>query len=154
MDTVTIAGRELKPVTNSTMRHDIWVQGQLEKSGLTHVAIHPEETPEEFAMRIFRQAAMNMDVFLLLGGLLMPAEAEPATWTVEMAQATAKLLGDVTDPADKAKVQMQINSALTSFFVTGLSSLMTSPRSSQKTDAKPDLQERGDALTTEATGAE
>jgi hypothetical protein len=154
MDTITIAGRELKPVTNSTMRHDIWVQGQLERSGLTHVAIHPEETPEDLAMRIFRQAAMNMDVFLLLGGLLMPAEADPATWTIEMAHATAKLLGDVTDPTDKTKVQMQINAALTSFFVTGLSSLMISPRSSHKTDAKPDPQETGDALITEATGGQ
>jgi hypothetical protein len=154
MDIIKIAGRELKPITNSTMRHDIWVQGQLEKSGLTHVAIHERETPEDFAMRIFRQAAMNMDVFLLLGGLLMPAEADPATWTVEMAHATAKLLGDVTDPTDKAKVQMQINAALTSFFVTGLSSLMISPRSSQKTSERPDQEETGDALTTALTGGQ
>jgi hypothetical protein len=152
MESITIAGRKLKPVTNSTMRHDIWVQGQIERAGLTHMAIHPDESPEEFAMRVFRQAAMNADVFLLLGGLLMPFEIEPAKWTEEMARDTANFLGNVTDATDKAIVQMQINSALTSFFVTGLSSLMISQRSSQKTEEKPDQQETGDASTTALTG--
>jgi hypothetical protein len=154
MESITINGKNFKPVTNSTMRHDIWVQGQIEKTGVMHIAIWEGELPEEYAMRVFRQAAMNGDVFLLLGGLLMPAELDPVSWTMEMAEATAKHLGNVTSDTDKAIVQMQINSALTSFFVTGLSSLMISPRSSQKTDAKPDPQEIGDALITEATGGQ
>jgi hypothetical protein len=143
---ITIAGQKFKPITNSTMRHDIWTQGQLERAGLSRVNLEAGETPEEFAMRVLRQAAMNSDIFLLLGGLIMPADVEPLKWTVEMAHETGEFLGNVTEPLDKAMVQAQINAALTTFFATGLCSLMTSQRSLQQTREKPNT-ETGETLT-------
>jgi hypothetical protein len=136
-DTVKIAGKEFKPVVNSTMRHDIWVQGQIERAGLGNLSVLEHETPEDFARRVFRMACMNADVFLLLGGLIMPVDENPVKWTVDMAKQTAEFLGNVIDDRDKAIVQAQIHSALTSFFITGLLSLTTSQRSSQKTGDKP-----------------
>jgi hypothetical protein len=132
MKNVVIAGVEYKPVTNSTMKHDIWTQAQIQRAGLDRVNIGKSESPDDFAARIFREAVTNGDVFLLLGGLLMPADADK--WTVTLAEKTAVALEEVTAPEDKAAVQACVLSALTGFFVTGLASLMISPSFSSETE--------------------
>jgi hypothetical protein len=142
---IKIEGRDFKAVTNSTMRHDIWVQGQIERAGLTNLSIEPHETPEDFAMRVCRQAYMSIDIFVLLGGLLMPADQDAVNWTPKMAEETGDFLGAVTSPQDKAIVQGQINASLTSFFITGLVSLTVSQKSSQKPEAKSESAKTGDA---------
>src|SRR5262245_8818362 len=131
---IRINGREFKPVTNSTLRHDIWTQAQIQRAGLASVAIAQGESPRDFAMRVFREATTNGDVFLLLGGLLMPAEQGGKDWTPRMAEQTAEFLGGVTSDADKAVVNAQIISALTSFFALGLSSLVIFQNSSTRAE--------------------
>jgi hypothetical protein len=104
------------------------------RAGLHRVAIEPDELPEEFALRVLRKAAMDGDVFLLLGHLLLPAEREGKEWTPEMAQETADFIANVTDQRDKAIINSQIASVLMGFFANGLSSLIRSQNFSQRVE--------------------
>lgn len=135
--------RVFKAVLNSNLRHDIYTQGMIEKCGLSRINKRNDETAEEFAMRIFRQVALGGDVFALLGGLIMPAEADPAKWSEKMAAETAEFLGGVTDADSKARINNVIVSALISFLVQGLVSLTifqsystSQGESASETDAK------------------
>jgi len=130
--TITIAGREFKGAKNSTMEHDVFVQGQIARADLDRIEMFPNESPEEFARRIFRKAAVNADVFLLLGGLLFPAALEPAAWTPAVAEETANFLRKLTGEDDKKIVQGQIIGAIMVFFQRGLSYSVISPRYLEK----------------------
>lgn len=150
METVVIAGRTFQPVTNSTMRHDIWTQAQIQRAGLDRLNIMKGEKPDEFAIRVLREATLKGDVFLLLGGLLMPADQEGKDWTPKMAAETGEFFASVTEAADKLAVQRVLISAMTGFFVTGLSSLILS-RNSSTADETPELERiaTGESITTE-----
>ena len=135
-DHVTISGRKFKPVANSTMRHDVFTQGQIEKCGLARLEKYADESPDEFAMRVYRTSILSGDVFLLLGCLLMPAEQDPLAWSVAMARETADVMANASAPEDKASIQAQICSALAAFFANGLSSLKISRRSLDSSNSK------------------
>jgi hypothetical protein len=144
--TLTIGGRQFKAVTQSTLRHDYLTQAQILKAGLHRLEMLAEETADEFALRVMRKAALDGEIFLLLGHLLMPVEREGKEWTPQMAEQTAEFLGNVTEPKDKAVLKAQIGSVLSSFFANGLSSLSVSLSSSQK--GKPDITQTVEAKTT------
>jgi len=129
-DHITIAGHKFKSVANSTMRHDVFTQGQIEKCGLSRLDKLAEEPPEEFARRVYRTAIMSGDVFILLGCLLMPHDQDALNWTEAMARETADIMANASAPEDKALIQAQICSALSHFFAIGLSSIVISPRKS------------------------
>ena len=91
---------------------------------------HAGETAQAFAQRMFLAAASDPTFFELLGGILMPAEAEPDGWTPVMAAQTGRFLSAVKSKADKQRVKEAVVTALASFFGTGLFSIKTSPKSS------------------------
>lgn len=127
MDAIVIGGRAFKGAKNSTMEHDVFVQGMIAKAKLGRLEMLSGETPEDFALRIFRRTAINSDVFLLLGGLLLPAELSPAQWTEDVAKETAHFLRKLTDDNDKKIVQGQILGAIMGFFQKGLAYSVISP---------------------------
>jgi hypothetical protein len=129
--TITIAGREFKGAKNSTMEHDVFVQGMIARAGLDRLEMKPGETSEDFALRIFRKAAVESDVFLLLGSLLFPADLEPANWNPHVAAETAQFLRKLTADEDKKIVRGQIIGALMGFFQSGLAYGVISPNSSR-----------------------
>jgi hypothetical protein len=138
METIVIAGRGFKAAKNSTLEHDVFVQGMIAKAKLGRLEMLPAETPEDFALRIFRRAAISSDVFLLLGGLLLPVDLPAGEWTPEVAEQTALFLRKLTDEKDKKVVQGQIIAAIMGFFQKGLAYSVTSPRSSRKpTNVQP-----------------
>ena len=147
-DQITIAGHKFKAVTNSTMRHDVFTQGQIEKCGLGRLEQFADELPEEFARRVYRTSIMSGDVFLLLGCLLMPAAEDPLTWSEAMARQTAEIMANASAPEDKAIIQAQICSALAHFFANGLSSIVISPRKSSTLEKEMEPGARNNAAST------
>lgn len=137
MQTITIAGRVFKGAKDSTMEHDVFVQGMIERSGLSRIEMLRGETPDAFALRIFRIAVVNSDIFLLLGGLLFPGDLDPAKWTPEIAEATAGFLKKLTDAEDKRIVQGQITAAIMGFFQQGLAYGVISPSYSEASKPEP-----------------
>jgi hypothetical protein len=152
MDVITIGGRAFKGAKNSTMEHDVFVQGMIAKAKLGRLEMLPAETPEDFALRIFRRAAVNSDVFLLLGGLLLPAELQPAQWTEDVAKETAHFLRKLTDENDKKIVQGQILGAIMGFFQKGLAYSVTSPSFSRKAIVQPGRSESIEAQKSTGNG--
>ena len=137
MELITIGGRQFKGAKDSTAEHDVFVQAQIEKAGLSRIQMLPGESPEDFALRIFRRAAGNSDIFLLLGGLMFPAEIAPADWTPRTAEETANFLRKLTGDEDKRIIRGQILAALMGFFQRGLAYGVTSPNSSTAETIQP-----------------
>lgn len=154
MDAIVIGGRAFKGAKNSTMEHDVFVQGMIAKAKLGRLEMLSGETPEDFALRIFRRAAVNSDVFLLLGGLLLPAELSPAQWTEDVARETAHFLRKLTDENDKKIVQGQILGAIMGFFQKGLAYSVISPSYSRKTAVQPERSAPIEVLKTMESGEE
>jgi hypothetical protein len=154
MDTnIVIGGRAFKGAKNSTMEHDVFVQGMISKAKLGRLEMLTGETPEDFALRIFRRAAISSDVFLLLGGLLLPVEISPAEWTEDVAKQTAHFLRKLTDENDKKIVQGQIIAAIMGFFQKGLAYSVTSPSFSRKaTVVQPERSARIEAPSNMESG--
>lgn len=148
---IRIAGREFKGAKNSTMEHDVYVQGMIAKADLDRIEMLVGETSDEFAMRIFRKTVINADVFLLLGGLLFPVELEPAKWTPKVAEETADFLRHLTAPEDKKIVQGQIVGAIMGFFQKGLIYSVYSRRSSEKD--QPSRESQTEDMTNMESGA-
>jgi hypothetical protein len=133
METFEIGGRTLQLVGEGTARHDAWVMRQIAACGLNTVKQQgEEETDEEFQFRLYKTALQTGDIFMLLGGLLVPVGTAPTAWTREMATETGNFLGETTDPADKAKLRILLVSALLPFFLSGRRSSKTSPRYSRR----------------------
>ena len=146
-DSIVVAGRKWKAVTNSTMRHDVFTQGQIEKCGLGRLEQFDHESPEDFAGRVYRTSIMSGDVFLMLGCLLMPADQDPLTWSEAMARETAEVMANASAPEDKAIIRAQICSALACFFASGLSYVVTSQKSSAQPETR-DLNQPSGAIKT------
>jgi hypothetical protein len=136
METIQIAGREFKAVTDSTLEHDVWTVQQLDRAGLRNLILEDGEKPDEFVERILAKLMLDGAVFELLGGLFMPAELEGKGWTPEMAFETGRLFASTTGE-DKAIVKRQIAGAVEVFLAQGLLSSIRSRRSSARTIANP-----------------
>lgn len=146
---IELGGRIFTPVKNSTIEHDFWLMGHIRAAGLDQVRVEEGENPDEFVMRLLREAINSGRVFLLLGGLMIQEGTPPDKWTPVLAKETAEFLKKLTAPEDKARIQQQVVSMLIGFFETGLASLRTSRRFSGK-EAQP-VSGNG-AHTTTATG--
>lgn len=141
MDTITIAGQKFKGVgRDCTLEHDVWVMKRIRSCQLQGITIHPSETTDQFAQRVFLQCAGDPAFMELLGGLLMPADRESADWSVQMAADTGRFFMGVSDQDDKQKVKQQIVSAIIGFLALGVTSLPTSGSSSPRTEAAPSSQ--------------
>ncbi len=128
MEKFDIGGKTFQLAGEGTARHDVWVMRQIAACGLNTVIQRDNETDDEFTYRLYLTALQTGDIFLLLGGLLVPEGTEPLKWNPEMAAKTAQFLADITDAGDKAKLRILLASALMPFFVGGRRSSKTSPR--------------------------
>jgi hypothetical protein len=130
MEQLKIGGRTFQVTGESTARHDMWTMRQIAACGLNVVNQAEGETEEAFIYRLYMTALQTGDVFLLLGGLLIPEGMDPLKWTPETAAATANFLASLTASEDKGKLRILLASALMPFFMGGHRSSMTSRNSS------------------------
>lgn len=145
METLTIGGRQFKPIKNSTFAHDIWIMERVKATGLDTLRIEPEESSDDFIDRIAAKAMTGgMQLVLeLIAGVLMPAEIESADWTPAIAKATTKFFGDLTEETEKSKVRAQIGGWLYFFFLSAIESSLTSMRSGEKAEKAGHLASEG-----------
>ena len=130
MTEYTIGKRRFRSIgENTTLRHDLATQGQIERARVGRLELLPAETAEDYALRIFRTAVTNGDVLLLLGHLLLPDDETEADWDPKMAQEVADFLGSLTLEADKAIVRGILTAALIDFLQAGLVYAVRSLRS-------------------------
>lgn len=131
-DVITVGGKRFKPVTNSTIEQDFWTASKVEEAGLANLVMNEGENPEQFALRILGQAMKSKNVFLMLGGLMMPDDKEGHEWSPEIATETADFLRKCTDAEDKNIIRRQVVALLLGFMEAGLTFYATSRKSSPK----------------------
>jgi len=138
----TIGGRTFLPLHESTVEQDFRFLALINRARIDEVVMQPGESPEAFARRLLEMTIESGAILDLLGCLLIPEDIAPQdrdpgeAWTPEVGRETARFLGQLRDPKDKAEVRSLVLSLLVSFFESGIVSLWTSTTSS--TEAIPD----------------
>jgi len=130
-----LGGRTFLPLRESTVEQDFRFLALVGRARIDEVVMQPGERPEAFARRLLEVTIESGVILDLLGCLLVPEELAPQdrnpgeVWTPEVGQETARFLGQLRDPKDKAEVRSLVLSLLVSFFESGIVSLWTSPMS-------------------------
>ncbi len=131
----TLGGRTFLPLGESTVEQDFRFLALVGRARIDEVVMQPGERPEAFARRLLEVTIESGVILDLLGCLLVPEELAPQdrdpgeVWTRQMGEETARFLGQLRDPKDKAEVRSLVLSLLVSFFESGIVSLWTSPMS-------------------------
>lgn len=142
-DKHTIGGRTFLPLRESTVEQDFRFLALVKRARIDEVVMQPGESPEVFARRLLEVTIESGAILDLLGCLLIPEDKAPQdrdpgeVWTPEMGQETARFLGQLRDPKDKAEVRGLVLSLLVSFFESGIVSLWTSTTSSAEAIPNP-----------------
>ena len=118
----------------------------VKQARIDEVVLRPGESPEAFARRLLEAAVASGAILELLGDLLVPQEAARRdrdageAWTREMGAETARFLGRLRDPADKAAIRSLVLSLLIFLSRSGILFLWTSTTCSGEaipTDSNP-----------------
>jgi len=139
----TIGGRTFLPLRESTVEQDFRFLALIKRARIDEVVMQPGESPEAFARRLLEVTIESGMILDLLGCLLVPEDIAPQdrdpgeVWTPEVSQETARFLGQLRDPKDKAEVRGLVLSLLVSFFESGIVSLWTSTTSSTEAIPSP-----------------
>ena len=141
-----LGGKDFVVVSQSTIEWDITLLTLVQGLGLADLVKHGGEDAEAFARRIFRALTSSPKIFDVLGCVLVPAGTDAYAWTPELQRETSTFIKRLHEPADKAAINSQIVSLVTSFFQQGLLSFTTSPMPSP-------LLERAAAVRTSENGA-
>ena len=142
----TLGGRTFLTIRESTVEQDFRFIALIKRARIDEITLEPGESPGAFARRLLEAAVESAAILELLGCLLVPEEAAPRdrdpgeAWTREMAEETARFLGGLKKPEDKAKVQGLVLSLIIPFVESGIVSLRTSTTSSD--GAVPDTRKR------------
>ncbi len=140
----TIGGRTFLPLRESTVEQDFRFLALVGRARIDEVVMQPGESPEAFARRLLEVTIESGVILDLLGCLLIPEDIAPhdrdpgEVWTPEVGQETARFLGQLRDPKDKAEVRGLVLSLLVSFFESGIVSLSTSRTSSVEAIPNPE----------------
>jgi hypothetical protein len=137
MEPVVIGGLRLVPVTDGTLEHDLHYMRLYTKAGLGDLTQGEAEAPEEFAKRILGALLAGGVVLEMLGTLFVPEDVDPAAWTPEMAQRTAKVLGAMRDAEAKKQIEAYIAGVVIDFFERGLVSFWKSSARSSRGEGQP-----------------
>lgn len=152
-DKHTIGGRTFLPLRESTVEQDFRFLALVGRARIDEVVMQPGESPEAFARRLLEVTIESGVILDLLGCLLIPEDIAPQdrdpgeVWTPEVGQETARFLGQLRDPKDKAEVRGLVLSLLVSFFESGIVSLWTSTTSSTEAIPEPESKQEPRAGT-------
>ena len=142
-----LGGRAFLTVAESTVEQDFRFLALIKRARIDEVLMEPGESPEAFARRLLEVTIESGVILDLLGCLLVPEDIasrdrDPGeAWTRQMGEETARFLGQLRDPRDKAEVRGLVLSLLVSFFESGIVSLWTSTTSSEEAVPDPSSQD-------------
>ena len=134
-EVIILGGLPYRAIKNTTLQNDYYVMQQLQRSGIANITPDQGETAEAYAMRLMAAIVENGIPLKLLGGLIIPEEISDSGWTPEQAETTASLLAQLTDKADKNRVQALIIEVVKDFFREGLRFLKPFPPASPAEEA-------------------
>ena len=138
-----LGGRAFLPIGESTVEQDFRFLSLIKRARIDEVVMQPDESAEAFARRLLEVTIESGVILDLLGCLLVPEDIAPGdrdpgeAWTPEIGRQTARFLGRLKDPKDKAEVRSLVLSLLVSFFESGIVSLWTSTTSSSEAVPNP-----------------
>ena len=133
-----LGGRTFLPVSESTVEQDFRFLALVKQARIDEVTMVQGESPENFARRLLETTIESGVILDLLGCLLIPEDRAPQdrdpgeAWTRQMGDETARFLGGLRNPNDKAEIRSLVLTLLVSFFECGIVSLWTSKTSSGK----------------------
>ena len=139
-----LGGRVFLPVSESTVEQDFRFLALVKQARVDEITMTQSESPEDFARRLLETTIESGVILDLLGCLLIPEDRAPQdrdpgeAWTRQMGDETARFLGGLRTPKDKAEVRGLVLTLLVSFFDSGIVSLWTSKMSSH--EAIPETQ--------------
>lgn len=161
-----LGGRTFLTMRESTVEQDFHFLALVKRTRIDEIVMEQGETPETFARRLLEATVESGAILDLLGCLLVPEEAAPRdrdpgeAWTREMGEETARFLGGLRDPTDKATIRSLVLSLLVSFFESGIVSLWTSTTSSGQaipnttlTPPSPDVTDTGPSSSSSSQAA-
>lgn len=123
MQTITLGGRAFQVLTESTIRFDLHVEATLRANDLHEIEKRNDETPRQFADRLFAEIVATGKALEIVALFLVPVGEE---WSVEGCGRMAEFLGSLTAAQDKAIVKDLVIQAFMGFFANGLSSIVIS----------------------------
>lgn len=133
-----LGGRAFLAIGESTIEQDLHFLALVKKAKIDQVVMRPGESAESYARRLLEATVESGTILDLLGCLLVPEDAAPRdrdpgeVWTLEMGEETARFLGRLRAPEDKATLRGLVLSLLVSFFEHGIVSLWRLPTSSRE----------------------
>ncbi len=136
-NTIAIGGRSFRRIEHPTLRLDIYGATLAARGGLVGVQAERGESEGDLCWRIAAGANEAGVLFELLGCTLIADELRDDQWTEEVARETAAYLAELSDPAEKSKIHLQIGALLYPFFRDAIARLQTSPSSSGPVASSP-----------------
>lgn len=137
-ETHALGGRLFREPARSTIAHDAWVMDRIRATGMERLKREPDESWEDFGVRLTETVLSSGHALDLLAGLLVPADVGDLQWTPAIAKETAAFLGELSDPADKEAVHILIGKLVAGFFVEGVLSESLSRVSSARLASRVD----------------
>ncbi len=148
IDRHKLGGRSFLTVQDATVEQDFLFLELIQKCHIDRIVQSEGEDAAEFSERILGALVGDGAVLKLLGCLLVPAAAPTRrrgfrrdttiAWTPEIGEETARFLGGLKTPEDKAKIRALVLTLLVHFFENEIVSLWTTKTSSDGALPAPD----------------
>ena len=119
---VKLGGRAYRAVAVSTVERGVVIMGRVRTARRDARPMEPEkETAEPYALRVLEALLVSPGVLELVGALIIPQDVErDELWTPQLAADTARFVGRLTSPQDKAVVKQLLLGLLIPFLESGL----------------------------------
>lgn len=127
-ETIHIAGREFRAVTESTLAHDQFMREHLFEANRGAMTLVEDETPVEYAGRVYTAMVTGGTLYKILSGVLLPATLQPYDWTAAVAAETEIFLSRVTDAEGKRTISKQAGALIAGFYAAAKRTSMPSRR--------------------------
>lgn len=88
-----LAGRTFVVATNTTARHDDHMLRLIKRAGISELVMRHDEEPTAFVLRVIDELFSSMEIYHLLGTLLVEKGSDPKDWRPEHVPPLAEFLG-------------------------------------------------------------
>jgi len=138
---IPMGGRLFRAARLITAERDDWIAGRIAHSQVKKVGRLPGESEQDYGERLLEAFRASGYVSELIGGVLTPIEIEDLDWTPAVAMETAKFVGQLYEPTDKAQRDVVLLTVLIDFFANGLiSSSGTASSSPTPDESQPEVE--------------
>lgn len=148
IDRHKLGGRSFLTVQDATFEQDLLYLELIHNAHIDRIVKSENEDVAEFSERLLGALVGDGAVLKLIGCMLVPAAKStrrlgfrrdtPIAWTPEIGEETARFIGGLKTPEDKAKLRALTLTLLVHFFESGTVSLWTTQTSSDGAVPEPE----------------